>query len=160
MTSLGVNQQHFPKGGPSIFKIQGSINHRIGSLFPCNQNDFPKFAQIYIYDTEHEIENRLKAFGDLDTGYGRNILEILQNSIKQNNPHVKNFISAYERFTNEKLPDINIILRADAKPHDQHSRKYNKPIESEIAVIIPRSGDGTENVGKRDIILHERDDKL
>ena len=86
MTSLEDNQQNLPKGGPSIFKIQGNINHRIGSLLPSKQNDVPQFAQIYIYDTEHEIENRLKVLNDLNTESGRNILEIL----KENNPHVKN----------------------------------------------------------------------
>ena len=68
---------------------------------PSKQNDVPQFAQIYIYDTEHEIENRLKVLNDLNTESGRNMLEILQNSMKENNPHVKKFKFAHESFKNE-----------------------------------------------------------
>src|SRR5690349_15914504 len=61
MASLGAKQQHFPRGVPPVFKIQCTVSHRIGSLLQNDENaDDPKFVQIYIYDTEHETENRLK----------------------------------------------------------------------------------------------------
>jgi len=44
--------------GPPTFRIQGQSCHFIGSLLPMLGNA-PKFAQFYIYDTEHEIQNRL-----------------------------------------------------------------------------------------------------
>ena len=47
--------------GPYIFKISGQIHHLMGSLLPLN-NDFPKFAQLYIYDTENEIHNRMSSY--------------------------------------------------------------------------------------------------
>jgi hypothetical protein len=47
--------------GPPNFVICGQNYHRIGSLIP-NQGDAPKFAQLYIYDTENEVENRLSHF--------------------------------------------------------------------------------------------------
>src|SRR5436305_639377 len=58
------------------------------------------------------------------------------------------------------ISDIQSILRSDGKPNNEHARKYNTPSASEIAVIIPVSRDGTESIGKRDIILHARDGKL
>ncbi|KAF1870901.1 hypothetical protein Lal_00030212 [Lupinus albus] len=42
--------------GPPTIRIQGQPCHRIGSMLPMSGN-YPKFAQLYIYDTEHEIEN-------------------------------------------------------------------------------------------------------
>ena len=76
MSSLGAKQQHLPKGGPSIFKIQCTVSHLIGSLLPINENEASKFVQIYIYDNENEIDNRLKALNDLDNNVGRSILHI------------------------------------------------------------------------------------
>ncbi|KAF1870631.1 hypothetical protein Lal_00026031 [Lupinus albus] len=45
-------------GRPPTIRIQGQPCHRIGSMLPM-LGQFPKFAQLYIYDTEHEIENRM-----------------------------------------------------------------------------------------------------
>ncbi|KAK4840053.1 hypothetical protein QYF36_026957 [Acer negundo] len=46
---------------PPIFRIGGQNHHYIGGLIPL-QNQKPKFAQLYIYDTKDEINNRLKCF--------------------------------------------------------------------------------------------------
>jgi len=42
--------------GPPTIKIQGQPCHRIGSplLMPRKE---PKFAQLYIYETENEVQN-------------------------------------------------------------------------------------------------------
>ena len=53
MASFGAKQVHLPPGGPPIFKMQGQICHRIGSLFP-EEGVQPKFSQLYFYDTENE----------------------------------------------------------------------------------------------------------
>lgn len=47
--------------GPPQFVISGQNYHRIGSLLPA-EGDTPKFAQLYIYDTRNEVNNRLKHF--------------------------------------------------------------------------------------------------
>lgn len=44
--------------GPPTIRIQGQPCHRIGSMLP-NTGAPPKFAQIYIYDTDNEIQNRI-----------------------------------------------------------------------------------------------------
>lgn len=44
--------------GPPTVRIQGQNCHRIGSLLPP-EGQKPKFAQLYIYDTENEVENRM-----------------------------------------------------------------------------------------------------
>lgn len=62
-TSLGgkvVNNQNDGHGPPQ-FIISGQNYHRIGSLLP-QEGHAPKFAQLYIYDTKNEVENRLKHF--------------------------------------------------------------------------------------------------
>jgi hypothetical protein len=47
--------------GPPNIRIQGQTCHRMGSMLP-NLGEKPKFAQLYIYDTENEIENRIHPF--------------------------------------------------------------------------------------------------
>lgn len=62
-TSLGGKIEHGMNSGrgPPQFVISGQNYHRIGSLIPGDGNR-PKFAQLYIYDTENEISNRLSHF--------------------------------------------------------------------------------------------------
>lgn len=47
---------------PLIFIMNGENYHRIGSLLPLPGNH-PKFAQLYIYDTDNEISNRMFVVG-------------------------------------------------------------------------------------------------
>jgi hypothetical protein len=47
--------------GPPHFVIGGQNYHRLGSLIP-NNGETPKFAQLYIYDTQNEVANRLSHF--------------------------------------------------------------------------------------------------
>ena len=44
--------------GPLAIRIQGQPCHRIGSLLPMPGKN-PKFAQLYIFDTENEVQNRI-----------------------------------------------------------------------------------------------------
>jgi hypothetical protein len=55
-TSLGAAVDRTINNGtsPYVFKINGVVHHRIGTLLP-QQGAQPKFAQLYIHDTENEI---------------------------------------------------------------------------------------------------------
>nr|VDC75585.1 unnamed protein product [Brassica rapa] len=59
-TSLGEKvERSVQKGiGPSMFQLQGENYHLMGSLQPNDGNE-AKFGQLYIVDTEHEVENRV-----------------------------------------------------------------------------------------------------
>lgn len=62
-TSLRGNVQNTINdgGGPPQFIFTGQNYHRIGSLLP-EEGGVPKYAQLYIYDTQNEIHNRLSHF--------------------------------------------------------------------------------------------------
>lgn len=47
--------------GPPQFILSGQNYHRIGSLLP-ESGCKPKFAQLYIYDTNNEINNQVNHF--------------------------------------------------------------------------------------------------
>jgi len=61
-TSMGGKVDKTVQKGRGLFcfKIQGQNFHRIGSLVPTD-GDKPKFSQLYIYDSENEVQNRLNA---------------------------------------------------------------------------------------------------
>lgn len=66
-TSMGANiDRSLNDGrGPPVFKISGQVHHRIGSLLP-DDNNLPKFLQLYVYDTANEVRNRLSALNPND----------------------------------------------------------------------------------------------
>lgn len=46
--------------GPPTLRMQGQTCHRVGSLLPL-PGDSPKYAQLYIFDTDNEISNRMNS---------------------------------------------------------------------------------------------------
>jgi hypothetical protein len=62
-TSMGgqTNSKINDGRGPPQFILSGINYHRIGSLLP-EAGTTPKFAQLYIVDTKHEVENRAAVF--------------------------------------------------------------------------------------------------
>jgi hypothetical protein len=60
-TSIGVhvNESILATGrGIYPFRAHGSFYHNIGGFYP-NAGTRPRYLQLYIYDTEHELENRM-----------------------------------------------------------------------------------------------------
>lgn len=61
-TSMGANIDRSLNTGssPPVFRIYGQNYHKIGTLVPPEGSP-PQFAQLYIYDTENEVSNRMMA---------------------------------------------------------------------------------------------------
>ena len=129
LASIGCNEQHVPGWNPT-FKIQGKVFHRIGSLKP-NDGESPKFAQIYFYDSDNEVKNRLKHNPRLEEA----ILLKVQECLKKVNPYIQSLQYATEIC--EENPEVKVVIHADKTPKGEHPRRYNLPQNSEIAVIMP-----------------------
>lgn len=55
-TSTGVQlDRDLTPNGIFTYRIHGQISHRIGSLLP-EAGEQPKFAQLYIFDTDNEVQ--------------------------------------------------------------------------------------------------------
>jgi hypothetical protein len=67
-------------GGPPQFILGGQNYHRIGSLLP-QPGTTPKFAQLYIYDTQHEVENRVAHFRYIKLDFSLELLFYLINAL-------------------------------------------------------------------------------
>ena len=70
--------------GIYTFRVQGQVYHYINEIIPSNNQ--LSYLQLYFYDTDHEIENRLQNCPKLD----QHILCILLN-ILQVNPYCSFF---------------------------------------------------------------------
>jgi len=154
-TSMGGNiDRTINQGeGPYVFRVNGQIHHRIGSLLP-EPNKTPKFAELYIFDTKNEIENRLRAIRKEDPDehdLNPDIIKGLQEMLDQYNPLVKIFRHARDLLEEHKGIDISIrILGAEKGDPIQ----YEMPNSKELAMLIV--GDITTENYKRDIIVSTR----
>ncbi|XP_057416850.1 uncharacterized protein LOC130711305 [Lotus japonicus] len=157
-TSIGgkvvsnINDGH----GPPQFIISGQNYHRIGSLLP-KEGDAPKFAQLYIYDTKNEVENRLKHFR---SGNGNSSIdpELVSDLIKM----VDDFNRLAQLFRKvrdhvEQGDVENVALRL-FRSCSLDPKTYNLPSVDEVAALIV--GDFDSSDCGRDIILRTRDGQM
>ncbi|XP_057451985.1 uncharacterized protein LOC130743773 [Lotus japonicus] len=152
-TSIGgkiisnVNDGH----GPPQFIIGGQNYHRIGSLLP-DEGSSPKFAQLYIYDTKNEVENRLKHFsnnGDssLDPALVADLIKMVDefNRLAQTFRKVRDYV--------EQGDAENVSLRL-FRSCLVDPNTYNLPSVNEVAALIV--GDFDSSDCGRDIILRTK----
>lgn len=142
-TSMRVNIDESVATGANefyIFPALGSIYHSIGSLL-LNENCRPRYMQIWIVDTNHEIDNRLEE----NQGLRRELLIKIQSILYQFNPfvHVFRQIGRREDITNCKL----IIKEQQRKRH-----QYNLPTISQVVAVIV-DNECSDNLSSRDIII-------
>ena len=147
MASIGIDEQHMPGFSP-IVKLQGKVYHRIGPLIPENHEVHPKFAQIWFHDS-NELENRLH----YNEGLNADIVNILQEYLRCNNPYIQSFKAALEMMENDS--SITIVLDAKNRPSREQARRYNLPQASEISVIIPG-----KHYDHLNVALHKREGGL
>ncbi|KAH1147876.1 hypothetical protein GYH30_042831 [Glycine max] len=138
--------------GPPTIRIQGQPCHRIGSLLPMPGKE-PKFAQLYIFDTNNEVQNRINAMSQ-HSGIEANILSSLSQMLDEHNTHAKKFRITRDRLTQNEVHDIKLRLIANCEK-DGHI--YNVPTVPEVDALIV--GD-IDTHSRRDIILETQGGQL
>ncbi|CAG7862632.1 unnamed protein product [Brassica rapa] len=159
-TSLGGKiDRSAPAGhGPKMVVLQGENYHLMGSLKPPTGGD-PKFGQLYIVDTENEIQNRASIIGKYKAKREKakkeklrqQVIERIVKMLDEVNPYVHQFRSARERFNTN--PDETLHMRIVSN-REKDGRTYDTPTASEVAALIP--GDFSLDMDKRDIVLEEK----
>ena len=152
-TSIGAKVDHSinRRAGPFIFKISGQNYHRIGSLVPLAGKK-PQFAQLYIYDTENELQNRKEALNCEDkTSIDDKLLQDLLDMLDDNNEVVKAFRMVRNRLNSSDVSGIKFRLLANRTNTD---RVYIAPIANEIVGLIV--GDFDQLSNQRDVIIEHR----
>jgi hypothetical protein len=158
-TSMGGNiDRKINQGeGPYVFRINGQIHHRIGSLLP-KPDQVPKFAQLYIFDTKNEIENRIRALSneDLeDNDIKPDIVHELKKMLDEHNPLAKTFRHARDLFEQHKGIDISICIIGANKGD---AIQYEMPHTEELAMLVV--GDLNIENYRRDIIVNNKNNGL
>ncbi|XP_058726554.1 uncharacterized protein LOC131597913 [Vicia villosa] len=138
--------------GPPTLRLHGQTCHRIGTLIP-DDGQTPQYAQLYIFDTDNEIDNRIKCFSDSDV-VNRDVVGKLKDMLDNCNPHAKAFQMARDLLRGNPFLDLKIRLICD-RPQD--GRVYNTPTVSEVAALIVGDIDPDTT---RDIIIHARNGHL
>ncbi|KAK1395112.1 hypothetical protein POM88_014168 [Heracleum sosnowskyi] len=115
MTSLGVRVDSTinKTRGPYVFRVSGVNIHFIGSLVP-KKGERPKYAQLYIYDTENEVRNRIGIMqkNGPNEAIDEEIVTQLSNMLDETNNHlVKSFRQARDRLQ-QRLNEGHTLLRS------------------------------------------------
>ncbi|XP_020103317.1 uncharacterized protein LOC109720538 isoform X3 [Ananas comosus] len=142
--------------GPYVFRINGQNHHIIGSLLPSDGHR-PKFAQLYIYDTENEVANRMNAFGTDGNlqNIDRNIVADLIQMFDCENEIVKAFRMARDRFVQDDFMPMRLRIIGS---RGEVLQQYNRPSCAEIAGLIV--GDLGSVDRHRDIIVDHKTEGL
>jgi len=83
-TSMGANlDTSVAQPGNYTYRLRGELYHRMGSLLP-QPGEAPKFAQLYINDSQAELDGRMGNFG----GLNRDTMQSLQTMLHACNPYV------------------------------------------------------------------------
>ena len=135
MASMGCQIDKLSGRGPYCFKIHGQVYHRTSALYP-NQGDKPRYAQLYILDTQQASRQR-SGFIENDETDPVLMLE-LSTLIAEINPYARAFktmIEIEEQLQNQGVqnPPASMILQHDNR---MDRRRYNMPTTSEIAVVF------------------------
>ena len=137
--------------GVFTFRVQGKVHHRTDSgIYPSGEtpaeiNANASFAQIYILDTEDQVNRRLS----ICPIFQRDVVELIQSTLTNVNPYVIQMPNINE-VQNASSQDFALSITARAGPGQ---RQYDQPTASEVAAIVP---DDPQSTGHRDIVYRKR----
>ena len=148
-TSLGAtldrNVSNPARTGVYTFRAQGALYYKMDDLMPGGQG--PRHLQLYIYDTENEVNHRISASrcNDDKPTVDPNIVEKLKKMLDDHNVLAKTFRMARDRFKEGDYHDYTLRIL------DKRNGTHNLPSASEVAAFVVRDPTG-ESEG-RDIVV-------
>ncbi|KAF7844525.1 uncharacterized protein G2W53_001430 [Senna tora] len=135
------------RGGVYSFRAQGAIYHKIGGILPSS-SERPIFLQLYIYDTDNEINNQVAENPTLNV----ELVERLRSILDVHNP----FVHRFRQLAQEpNIENCQLIIREQPRNRPQ----YNLPTASEVSTIIV-GGEEAGQLNGRDIVVQSNSDHL
>ncbi|KAG7994346.1 hypothetical protein I3843_01G054000 [Carya illinoinensis] len=125
--------------GVYTFRTQGQIYHYIDDLIPLNGR--PSYFQLYFYDTEHELENRISDSDRMNPSIIAELIDILRINL------YSVFFRSLDDLSN--LENQVIHIRSDV---GLDQRVFNAPTSSQVAAILVENEDADQLRG-RDICV-------
>ncbi|XP_074323774.1 uncharacterized protein LOC141660686 [Apium graveolens] len=139
---------------PYYFRLQGQNYHLVGSLVSLDRSS-PKFCQLYIYDTQNEVENRINAMGGASDNVDPDIIEELLGMLDKNNELVKAFRMARNRFETEELDEFKLVIISSQSSSGRPN--HITPSDEVDAFIV---SDDTDTGGFRDTVVNSKQEGL
>ncbi|GJT34506.1 hypothetical protein Tco_0924925 [Tanacetum coccineum] len=152
MTSFGakIDESINAGRGPYVFKVSGQIYHWIGSLCPP-MGEAPRFLQIYIYDTDNEVENRMRYFGGVDNSHlDTQIVEGLIQFLDAHNELIQLFRTTRDKCRQMDIPEFKIRLY-----NAEGARGYELPTSNTLGAMVFENGITTNK--EFDVIIQHKD---
>ena len=150
MTSLGAQVDNSINNGrgPYVFKISGQIYHSIGAMCP-EMGARPRFLQLYIYETETEVANRLEKFQRTGHSLRPDIVRDLIAFLDEHNKLVQLFRTARDKMSEGDIPEFKIQLFGVIG-----SREHELPSGDSIGAIVFQ--EQPDVVTDFDVIIEQR----
>ncbi|XP_074361234.1 uncharacterized protein LOC141701490 [Apium graveolens] len=138
------------EGAPYCFKVKGQNLHFLGSMLSAD-GESPKFCQVYIYDTENELENRMNLIGRCRDEIDESIVEALMDTLNRHNELVRQFHTARERFKDNEHDEFRLVLLSSQSASGRPN--IIGPTNEVGGLIVSTNGD---SLGFRDTIVETR----
>ncbi|GJR12826.1 hypothetical protein Tco_0795478 [Tanacetum coccineum] len=151
MTSFGAKVDDSVNNGkgPYVFKVSGQIYPWIGSLCP-KEGHHPRFLQLYIYDTQAEVSNRMRNFkGQEEDTLNPDIVEGLIHVLDEHNGLVRLFRTTRDRCNAGEILGFKIRLY-----NNGGARRYELPDSDVLGGIVFE--DGPKSRTDFDVIIEFR----
>ncbi|XP_074364504.1 uncharacterized protein LOC141705466 [Apium graveolens] len=151
-TSIGgkIDRRINNGGGPYCFQLNGQNYHLIGSLKPLDGVN-PKFSQLYVYDTENEIQNRLNVVPSSNV-VDPDIVDGLLKMLDEKNKLAEGFRYARDRLNLSETDDFSLLL---VSSKSASGRPNQVGPSNEVAVLIV--GDNDDTCPFRDIVVQTKE---
>ncbi|KAL6553722.1 hypothetical protein OROMI_019395 [Orobanche minor] len=153
-TFFGAKIDHSINTGraPYTFRINGQNYHLLGSLLPIVGVQ-PRIAQLYFFDTENEVRNRMSAF--INNEAGEEVDEIIVRSLIGMLNHSSSLARAFRMARDWCATHNSVNFQLRLLGQRTTSRQYNAPSVSEVVALI--TNDFGEGIATRDIIVNNKD---
>jgi hypothetical protein len=158
-TSSVFNTYQFPEHsrGPPTLRIQGQMVHKIGSIYP-REEDQPAFMQAFFYNGEPAEALRLGSTY-FETTPQKQLLQLLRQTIMENNRFYADTKTILEAHPASEVTSICIAINERA-PAEAATRTYNAPTGLEVAALLASDLNSNREGYKRSVIIYPRNGYL
>ncbi|KAL6519577.1 hypothetical protein OROHE_017397 [Orobanche hederae] len=152
----GIVDHNINQGrGPYCYRITGQNIHLLGSLLPPDGRA-PKFCQLYICDTENEVDNRISAlYGE--SNLDPNIVDGLMKMLDENNELAKGFRMARDRFHECGLEELKLIFISS---RSVSGRPNHIGPSNEVGALFVGASDDHTCATECDIVVQSKEGSL
>nr|GEV37712.1 DNA helicase [Tanacetum cinerariifolium] len=113
------------------------------------EGERPRFLQLYVYDTDNEVDNRMFHFGGSNSDLRRDIVEGLIELLDKHNALVQLFRTAREKLLDSEVPPFKVRLF-----NIVGAREYELPTKDMLGMIFYEPGSDTDM--DFDIVIDQR----